>query len=97
MIEQYFQGTPFEPRLDKYTPELIADTPNGVTGFISWRIDQHTQGVCWTTDPNKGLHFADRESAELMCAEMPEYWDVRIVEHGWMDFPPTSAAKVPVT
>lgn len=39
----------------------------------------------WAEDVNKGLHFADRESADQMCGEMPEDWDVHICEHAWMD------------
>lgn len=52
----------------------------GPTKYLSW--DPCTEdGIVWVTEWGRAIKLYDRASAELLCAEMPCEWDVRIIDH----------------
>ena len=51
-----------------------------VTGYD--RVADDIRGPFWVADFDEALKFHDRESAEKLCADMPDDWDVRIIQHG---------------
>lgn len=71
-------------------PELMAflierNDLDGLRAIHYLTYDPLTEpyGFTWTIDLSKALKLADRASAEMLCVEMPDDWDVRICEHQW--------------
>jgi len=52
----------------------------GATKYLSW--DPCTEdGMVWVDEWLRAIKLYDRASAEMLCAEMPDEWDVRILDH----------------
>lgn len=52
----------------------------GATKYLSW--DPCTEGgMVWVDEWAMAIKLYDRASAEMLSAEMPNEWDVRILDH----------------
>jgi hypothetical protein len=57
------------------------------TEYASWEISYEEQGLVWVTEWDRALKFYDRASCEMLCREMSDDWDIRIMEHQIVDSP----------
>jgi hypothetical protein len=57
------------------------------TEYASWEISYEEQGLVWVAEWDRALKFYDRASCEMLCREMSDDWDIRIMEHQIVDSP----------
>lgn len=75
--------------------ELRENAAKGVE--TCWVIENHSDdwrnvmylsydhaGQTWDPAWSRAIKFYDRESCEMVCAEMPDHWDIRIMQHQMM-------------
>ncbi len=59
---------------------------NAPCNYFSWSRgyftdDENWRDTYWDDNWERALKFFDRESCEMICADMPFEWDVKIMEH----------------
>ena len=49
--------------------------------FMTWDDDDGNVDISWSDSWDRAIKFYDRASAEMFARYLPEYWDIRILEH----------------